>query len=309
MKVRIFVEAAAGATYDDQLRMAQVAQDAGFDGFFRSDHYLATSGDGHPGPTDAWLTLAALSRETENLRLGTLLSSATFRPPGVLAVIAAQVDQMSGGRVELGLGAGWYEREHLARGIPFPPRAERFDRLAEQLAIVTGLWATPADQVFNFRGQHYDLFDTPALPQPVQQLGPPIIIGGRGAKRTPDLAARYANEYNVPFAPIELTAGQYDRVRAACSSHGRNQPPIFSAGLVVYCGRTDAEMQHRSRALRESTALPTQEALVGSPDQVVDRIGQFAEIGAQRVYLRMDLDDPEHAELIGSEVLPQVAAM
>jgi F420-dependent oxidoreductase-like protein len=308
VKARIFTEPHGGATYDDQLRMARLAQDAGFDGFFRADHYLSMSGAGLPGPTDAWLTLAALARETETIRLGVLLSSATFRPPGALAIAVAQVDQMSGGRVELGLGAGWYEREHLALGIPFPPLGERFDRLSEQLAIVSGLWATPAGEPFNFRGKHYDLFDAPALPRPVQQPGPPIIIGGRGAKRTPELAARYAAEYNVPFAPIALTATQYDRVRAACSSLDRPEP-IFSVGIGVYCGRTEAEIQHRSRALRETGALPPGEPVVGSPAQVVDRIGQFAAIGARRVYLRVDLADPDHLELLGSEVLPQLSAM
>ncbi|WP_447646153.1 LLM class flavin-dependent oxidoreductase [Nocardioides zeae] len=143
MDLRIFTEPQQGATYDDLLAVAQETERLGFDAFFRSDHYLHMSGDGLPGPTDAWTTLAGLARETSTIRLGTLMTSATFRHPGVLAIQVAQVDQMSGGRVELGLGAGWFEGEHAAYGIPFPDTRERFDRYAEQLEIVTGLWATP----------------------------------------------------------------------------------------------------------------------------------------------------------------------
>src|SRR6266540_752887 len=198
-QLRIFTEPQQGATYDDLLAVAQRAEELGFGAFFRSDHYLAM-GDaleagGLPGPSDAWTTLAGLARDTTTIRLGTLVTSATFRLPGVLAIAVANVDQMSGGRVELGLGAGWYEQEHRAYGIPFPPTGERFDRLAEQLAIVTGLWSTPPGERFTFRGGYYDVADSPALPKPVQVPGPPVIIGGKGAKRTPRLAARYADEF------------------------------------------------------------------------------------------------------------------
>jgi F420-dependent oxidoreductase-like protein len=311
MRVRVFVEAHRGATYEDQLRMARCAEDGGFEGFFRADHYLSftdAGGDpGLPGPTDSWLTLAALARETDRIRLGTLVTCSTFRPPGALAISVAQVDQMSNGRVELGLGAGWYEREHRAYGIEFPPVGTRFDRLTEQLEIVTGLWSTPDGARFTYHGDHYQLVDAPALPKPVQRPGPPIIIGGRGPKRTPELAARFGTEYNVPFTTIANTARQYEAVLDACSRLGRERPPVFSAGLLVYCGRTPAEIEHRSRGHGVKSALPPEDALCGTPAQVVDRIGEFASIGADVVYLRLDLRDLDHVTLLAAEVLPQLS--
>ena len=203
MDLRIFVEPQQGGSYDQLLAVAQRAESTGFDAFFRSDHYLKM-GDvsGLPGPTDTWITLGAIARETTTIRLGTLVCSATFRLPGPLAVAVAQVDEMSGGRVELGIGAGWYDDEHVAYGIPFPTLGERFDRLEEQLEIITGLWRTPADSQYSFEGNHYTLVGSPALPKPVQPGGPPIIVGGWGAKRTPSLAARFAHEFNLPFAPV-----------------------------------------------------------------------------------------------------------
>ena len=162
MQLRVFTEPQQGATYDDLLRVARASEDLGFDAFFRSDHYLHMSGDGLPGPTDAWLTLAALGRETSRIRLGTLVSPATFRLPGPLAISVAQADQMSGGRVELGLGAGWFQAEHDAYGIPFPPTGERFDRFAEQVEIVHGLLSTPPGEDFTFHGRHYRLIGSPA---------------------------------------------------------------------------------------------------------------------------------------------------
>ena len=227
MDLRIFTEPQQGASYDQQLRLARAAEDAGYDAFFRSDHYLAMGGgDGLPGPTDAWVTLGGLARETTRIRLGTMVTAATFRLPGVLAIQVAQVDAMSGGRVELGLGTGWFEAEHTAYGIPFPPLGERFDRLAEQLEIVTGLWASSGP--FSFSGTHYTLTDSPALPKPVQSPLP-VIVGGGGPKRTPALAARYAAEYNVPFASVAGTEEAFGRVRAACADAGRSSLPIFSA--------------------------------------------------------------------------------
>src|SRR5436190_13889161 len=307
MELRIFTEPQLGASHEDLLRVATAAEDLGFDGFFRSDHYLTMgSASGLPGPSDAWLTLAALARETSRIRLGTLVSPATFRLPGPLAISVAQVDQMSGGRVELGLGAGWYEREHRAYGIEFPPIGTRFDRLTEQLEIVTGLWATPDGARYTYRGDHYELIDAPAVPKPVQRPGPPVIIGGRGPKRTPELAARFAAEYNVPFTTVANTARQYDLVLDACARLGRATPPTFSAGMLVYCGRSPAEIEHRARARHQTSALPPEDAVVGSPAQVVDRIGEFAAIGAEVIYLRLDIRDLDHVILIASEVLPQL---
>ncbi|WBB82530.1 LLM class F420-dependent oxidoreductase [Micromonospora sp. WMMD882] len=312
MRVCVFTEPHRGASYDDQLRFARLVEAGGFEGFFRADHYQSMGADpGLPGPTDAWLTLAALARETTRIRLGTLVSSATFRLPGPLAVMVAQVDQMSGGRVELGIGAGWYEREHVSYGIPFPPVVERFDRLAEQLAVVTGLWRTPPGENFTHLGEHYRLRDAPALPKPVQTPGPPVIVGGKGPKRTPELAARYADEFNMPFKSVTETAAAYERVREACDRHGRTEsdraPLVLSAGIVVAVGRTDAEARRRAAPLHVKSALPPEDPVVGSPAQLVDRLGEFAAIGATRVHLRLiDLDDLDHLELIATEVLPQL---
>src|SRR5690554_2887821 len=198
MDFRIFTEPQQGASYDDLLAIALATERLGFDAFFRSDHYLSMgAGDGLPGPTDAWTTLAGLARETTSIRLGTLVSSATFRHPGILAIQVAQVDAMSGGRVELGLGTGWFEKEHAAYGIPFAKK--RFGMLEEQLEIVTGLWATPVGSRYNFSGEHYELVDSPALPKPVQSPVP-VIVGGSGERTTPALAVRLATEVNTAVA-------------------------------------------------------------------------------------------------------------
>ncbi|GAA2704924.1 LLM class F420-dependent oxidoreductase [Micromonospora olivasterospora] len=314
MRVSIFTEPHRGASYDDQLRFARAVEAAGFEGFLRADHYQSMGADpGLPGPTDAWLTLAALARETTRIRLGTLVTSATFRLPGPLAVMVAQVDQMSGGRVELGIGAGWYEREHTSYGIPFPSVGERFDRLAEQLEVITGLWRTPVDETYSFTGEHYRLADAPALPKPVQQPGPPVIVGGRGPKRTPELAARYADEFNLPFKSVAETAVAYERVAEACERHGRTEsgraPLVLSTGIVVAIGRTDAEARRRAAPLHVKSALPPEDPVIGSPAQLVDRIGEFAAIGTTRVHLRLiDLADLDHLELVAAEVLPQLGA-
>jgi F420-dependent oxidoreductase-like protein len=306
MRLVVFTEPQFGASYLDLLRVARHAEELGFDGFFRSDHFLTMSnGDGLPGPTDAWATLAGLARETSRIRLGTLVTSATFRLPGPLAITVAQVDEMSGGRVELGLGAGWYEREHEAYGIPFPPLGERFDRLTEQLAIITGLWANPVGSSFSFTGTHYRVEESPGLPKPVQRPGPPVIVGGRGAKRTPALAVRYADEFNVPFAPLDAARDQYARVAEESQRQGRaaaGRPPlILSAAQTIACGRTDAEA--RQRADRVGRTPP----LFGTPDQVVEAIGQYADLGVSRIFLQvLDLSDLDHLDVIASGVAPQL---
>lgn len=312
MQVCIFTEPNRGATYDDQLRFARHVEQGGFTGFFRSDHYQSVGqDDGLPGPTDAWVTLGALARETSTIRLGVLVSAATFRLPGPLAVIAAQVDQMSGGRLEFGLGAGWFEREHQSYGIPFPPRGERLGRMAEQLEVITGLWRTPTGQRFDHRGRYYTLVDSPALPKPAQVPGPPVIVGGRGQRRTPELAARFADEYNAPFTTVAATSDQYKRITDAEERVGRSAsgraPLRRSVGIVVACGRTNAEAQRRAAPLHDPSALPPEDPLIGSPAQLVDRIGEFGAIGACRVYLRLlDLSDLDHLDLIADKVLPQL---
>jgi F420-dependent oxidoreductase-like protein len=309
MKLRIFVEPQQGASYDQQLRMARAAEAAGFDAFFRSDHFLTMGGDGLPGPTDAWLTLAGLARETERIRLGTLVTSATFRSPGLLAVKVAQVDAMSGGRVELGLGAGWYDAEHSACGVPFQPLGERFERLEEQFAILTGLWDTPVGETFDFEGRHYRLHDSPALPKPVQQPHPPLIVGGGGAKRTPRLAATYADEFNLPFSSLADTEAQFARVRAACTEKGRDPATLrLSAAQTVCCGIDDAEVERRAANIGRKADELRANGLAGTPDEVVARLREFAGVGAQSVYLQvLDLDDLDHITLLAAEVLPRVS--
>lgn len=308
MRLVIFTEPQQGASYDDQLRVARAAEDSGYDGFFRSDHFVAMGGDGLPGPTDAWLTLAGLAVQTSRIRLGTLVSSATFRLPGPLAIAVAQADAMSGGRIEFGLGGGWFEREHAAYGIPFPPTAERFDRFEEQLEIITGLWATPAGQTYDFNGKHYQLTDSPALPKPAQSPRPPVIIGGHGKKRTPALAARYADEFNVPFAKIEDVAPTFQRVREASAEAGWAQLPAFSAAAVLCVGRDDAEVRRRAAAIgREVEEMRDNGGIVGTPAEAVETIQRYAEAGATRLFLQtLDLADLDHIELVAAEVAPQL---
>ena len=309
MDLRIFTEPQQGASYEQLLRLARSAEDAGYDGFFRSDHYLVMGdGDGLPGPTDAWVTLAGLARETARLRLGTLVTAATFRLPGPLAICVAQVDQMSAGRVELGLGAGWYEAEHAAYGIPFPETAERFDRLTEQLEILVGLWSTGVGERFSYPGRYYSVADSPGLPKPVQRPRPPLIIGGRGARRTPALAARFAAEFNLAFASVADTAAQFARVRAACSSAGRNPGELcYSAALVLCCGRNEAEVRRRAEAIGRDPEELRAVGVAGTPAECVDALGRYGEIGVQRVYLQvLDVADLDHVELVASEVLPRV---
>jgi len=311
MRLRVFTEPQQGADYPTLRRATQAAERLGFDAFFRSDHYLKIGGTGGglPGPTDAWTTLAALAVETSRIRLGTLVSSATFRLPGPLAVTVAQVDQMSGGRIELGLGTGWYEAEHTAYGIPFPPVAERFDRLEEQLAIITGLWQTAVGETFSFSGAHYQLKDSPALPKPAQRPHPPVLIGGAGARRTPRLAAAYASEFNVPFRSLDESAAAFGRVREACAVAGRDSPSMrYSVAQTVCCGRDDAELERRAAAIGMPLSQLRAEGVAGTPAELIDRLGQFGEIGAEAVYLQvLDLDDIDQLELIAAEVMPQVA--
>ncbi len=309
MDLRIFTEPQQGATYDDLLAVARATEDLGFDGFFRSDHYLHMTGDGGAGPTDAWTTLAGLARDTSRIRLGTLVSSATFRLPGPLAVQVAGVDQMSGGRVELGLGAGWFEAEHTAYGIPFPPVKERFDRLEEQLAVITGLWATPVGETFTHDGSHYPVADSPALAKPVQEGGIPLIVGGSGKRRTPALAVRYAAEFNTPFASVEESGRLFDRIRRACEDAGRDPATMtLSAAQVVCLGSDEATLKRRADAIGREVDDLRRNDLGGSPDEVVDRLGRLAEQGATRVYLQvLDLSDLDHVADIASTVLPQVS--
>ena len=305
MELRIFTEPQQGATYDDLLAVAQEAERLGFGAFFRSDHYLGMGTEGLPGPSDAWITLAGLARETSTIRLGTMMTSATFRLPGPLAITVANVDQMSGGRVELGIGAGWFEQEHTKYGIPFPSTGERFDRFEEQLAIITGLWATEGG--FTFAGEHYQVTDSPGLPKPTQQK-PPVLIGGVGKKRTPALAATYADEFNLPFVDEATTKAQFQRVREACEARDRDPATMrWSNALVLCVGADEAEVERRAQAIGRDQDELRENGIAGTPQEVVDKIGRYAELGTERLYLQvLDLADLDHLRLVARDVMPHV---
>ncbi|MFL0711575.1 MAG: LLM class F420-dependent oxidoreductase [Microcella pacifica] len=310
MEFCVFTEPQQGADYETMLRQAQHAEKLGFDGWFRSDHYLVMGdGDGLPGPTDAWTTLAGLARETSRIRLGTLVSSMTFRYPGILAIQVAQVDAMSGGRVELGLGTGWFAEEHAAYGIPFPTK--RFGMLEEQLAIVTGLWRTPVGERFAFDGAHYALSDSPALPKPVQSPVP-LIVGGGGPKRTPQLAARYATEFNIGFVGETEIRDTFANLHRVCGEEGRDPLTLsLSVALPTVVATSAAELEHRCAAAgvdpSRAGAAAEEGVLVGTPEQVVEKLQRVADLGTRRVYLQcMDMTDLEHLDLIAAEVLPHV---
>ena len=300
-----FTEPQQGFDYEEQLAFALATERAGFDGFFRSDHYMRMgAGDPLPGPTDAWTTLAGLARETERIRLGTLVSSATHRLPAVLAIQVAQVDVMSGGRIELGLGTGWFEAEHRAYGMPFP--AKRFDRLEEQLEIITGLWSTPVGETFDFTGEHYTLTGAPALPKPLQRPVP-IIVGGNGPRRTPAIAARYATEFNIGFQPEPDIAAAFDRVRRACEAIGRDPRTLrLSVALPTIAADDEATLARRS----EATGRPLAEFrngtnIAGSADEVIAKVRRLIDLGAQRIYFQtVDMRDLDQVAYLGAEVLP-----
>ncbi|GAA3765547.1 LLM class F420-dependent oxidoreductase [Microbacterium kribbense] len=307
MEFVVFTEPQQGFSYDHQRRFAQLAEQLGFDAYFRSDHYMRMGpGSPLPGPTDAWTTLAGLALQTSRIRLGTLVSSATHRHPAVLAIQAAQVDAMSGGRVEFGLGTGWFEAEHRAYGIPFP--RQRFGMLAEQLEVITGLWA--ADGAYSFAGEHYTLVEAPALPKPVQRPVP-IIVGGGGVRRTPAIAARFASEFNIGFQPDEVVAEKFAGVRAACERAGRDTATLkLSVALPTLIGSDEAELSRRAAAIgRDPGAVRADDVIAGLPDEIVARVAGLRDLGAQRVYFQlMDLRDLDHLALLGG-LLPQLRAL
>jgi F420-dependent oxidoreductase-like protein len=306
--LRIFTEPQQGATYGTLLAVARRAEALGFGAFFRSDHYLVMGGgSGLPGPTDAWITLAGLARDTSTIRLGTLVSPVTFRSPGLLAISVAQVDEMSGGRVELGIGAGWYEAEHRAYSFDFPSLGGRFDSLTDQLAIIDGMWRTPVGETFSYTGRVHSVVDSPALPKP-SQARLPIVMGGGGRDKTPRLAARYASEFNLPFAPVEAFSRQRERVRSACDDIGRTDALTFSAALVVCAGSTEAEVVRRAEAIGRQPDELRKNGAAGTPKEVAETILRYHEAGASRVYLQvLDLADLDHLDLIAAEVAPLLA--
>jgi len=304
----VFTEPQQGATYGQLAAVARTAEEVGFDGFFRSDHYLKMgSVSGLPGPTDAWVTLGAIARETSTIRLGTLVTAATFRLPAPLAISVAQVDEMSDGRVEFGLGTGWYEQEHTAYGIPFPDLRTRFEIFTEQLEVITGLWSTPEGATFSFAGRHYTLTDAPALPKPVQRPVP-VIVGGGGKRKTAMLTARFATEYNRAFVPLDTFSRNVANVRSTCESIGRDPASLrYSIALVACCGRDDGEVNRRAAAIGRDAGELRENGAAGTPEQVVEKVLRYRDAGADRIYFQiLDVDDLDHVRLLAAEVLPHL---
>jgi F420-dependent oxidoreductase-like protein len=306
MRMRVLLEPHHGAGYDQILALARVTEEAGFDAFFRSDHYLGIDPDdtGYR-PTDSWTTLAGLATQTERIRLGTLMTASTYRHPGPLAITVATVDAMSGGRAELGIGAAWYELEHRFFGIPFPPLGERFDRLGEQLEVITGLWGTAPGERFSYHGKHYQLQDCASIPRPARR--PPIIIGGAGPRRTPALAARFAGEFNSGMS--DGLAGRFANFRRICAQAGRDPAEVrLSTTLPVCCGETRDEAAHRAATLGEAGARMLRMGVIGAPGDVLGRLAGLRAAGADTVYFHLyDVTDLDHVRLLGREVLTQVA--
>jgi F420-dependent oxidoreductase-like protein len=313
LRLRVLMEPRHGSRYAEILALALATERAGFEAFFRSDHLFGVDPQDRTfRPTDCWTTIGGLARDTERVRLGAMMGAATFRYPGLLANIVASADEMSGGRVELGLGTGWYQREHEAFGIPFPATArERFDRFEEQLAIIKGLWTHPAgaEKGFSFEGVHYRVHDNIAPPRPTQSPHPPILIGGTGPRRTPALAARYADEFNTALAGPDDVRERHDRFSRACEAIGRDPAePRRSAVIPVACGATEAEVDRRAKIIGSERIR--RYATIGSPGLLTDRIAELANLGSDTVYLHIyDIHDLDHIALIGAEVLPHTASM
>jgi F420-dependent oxidoreductase-like protein len=307
VSLRIFTEPQQGASYDELLTVARTADERGFGAFFRSDHVLKMgSASGLPGVTDAWTTLAGLARDTRSIRLGTLVTPVTFRAVGTFPVIAAQVDHMSGGRLEIGLGAGWYEEEHQSFGLPFPPLAERYDRLEDQLAILHGLWTSPPGAKFALDARTGSVAIDADTVRPLQRPHPPIVLGGLGGPRSARLAAAYADEYNVAFFPAKAMRDAHDAVRRACERIGRDPTSlVWSAAQVLCCAANETELSRRARAMRREVSELRENGLAGTPAEVLEKLAHFAGHGANRFYLQvLDLSDLDHLHLVAEDVLP-----
>jgi F420-dependent oxidoreductase-like protein len=307
MALRIFTEPQQGASYDQLRSAARTAEECGFGAFFRSDHVLKMgSVSGLPGATDAWITLAGLARDTTTIRLGTLVTPVTFRPIGMFAVAAAQVDQMSGGRVEIGLGAGWYDAEHQAFGLPFPAVSERYDLLEDQLAILHGVWTAEPGATFEHTGLTCDVAIAADTIRPLQRPHPPIVLGGQAGPRSARLAVTYADEYNSAFSPLPNMRATHDRVRQACEAAGRDPASIvYSAAQVLCCGQTEDELTRRAAAIGRELPELRENGLAGTPAEVLDKLGRLADAGAERFYLQvLDLSDLDQLRLVAEEVLP-----
>ena len=305
MDFRIFVEPQQGTTYERLSSLAVHAEQLGFNGFFTSDHYLKMGdSDGLPGPTDAWTTLAGLTRDTKNLRLGTLVTPITFRHLGSFAISVSQIDQMSNGRVELGLGAGWYEQEHKAQGLPFPEINKRFDILEESLEVLSNIWTMQTGKLFNYEGKTVQFENSMGLPKPKQENGPPIIMGGIGKKRTPALVAKYASEYNTPFVSPADFLSLVNVVKSSCEKMDRNPDDlIYSCAQVFCCGETEEIFKRRASAIGREVDELRLNGLAGTPEEVSKRIEEFTDKGCERFYLQiLDDQDLDHLNL-AAEIL------
>jgi F420-dependent oxidoreductase-like protein len=316
MRICLMIEGQEGVTWDQWLALARASEELGYDALFRSDHYAGIP-DGGRGALDAWTTLAAIGARTSTLRLGTLVSPATFRHPSVLAKSVVTADHVTGGRVELGMGAGWFELEHREFGFPFAASSERMDVLAEQAEIVHRMWDADEPE-FSFRGKHYTLEGCRALPKPVQRPHPPLIFGGGAGPRSAALAAKWADEYNVNFCSVEEIRARRGRVLAAWEAEGRAAPPTFSFMTCTVVGADEADLHRRAARLMEmegETGDPAAwlasvagEYVVGTLPQVVDRLGELSDAGVDRIMMQHLLhDDLDMVRLIGEELIPAVA--
>ena len=317
MRFALMIEPQQGLTYAEQLGLARLADQVGFEAFFRSDHYRSFPGPDDSPTTDAWTVLAGLARDTTRIRLGTLVSPVTFRHPGSLAKVVTTVDEMSGGRVELGVGAGWNEAEHRELGLAFPAIGERADMLEDELAILHGLWEQPDG--WSYHGDRIRVEQTSFHPKPVQVPHPPIIVGGEGSPRSIRLAASYADEYNMSSSSPERCAEAFERLDAECRKIGRDPASVTRsamAGLLI--GSDEAELERRVNAQLAMLGADGKDArawlderrprwIAGTPDQARAMVGSFAEAGVQRIMLQ-DLLPRDHAmiELVACELIGRV---
>jgi F420-dependent oxidoreductase-like protein len=318
MRVCLMIEGQEDVTWDDWVALAAACEEHGLEGLFRSDHYTSFGHEREWGALDAWATLAALGPLTERIRLGTMVSPVTFRHPSNLAKTVVTADHASGGRVELGLGAGWFEREHRSYGFPFPPTAERFSMLSEQVEMVHRLWDRGEEEV-TFEGRHYRLEACRALPRPVQDPHPPLLLGGAAGPRAAALAARWADEYNVNFVTPEEAAAARERLDRACRRQGREPaslPLSLMTSTLVAAGEAGLRERARRLAARgggdEESFLAARgpNVLTGTVEQVLERLAAYARAGVRRVLMQHLLhDDLETVALIGREIVPAAARL
>lgn len=302
MRVCLMIEGQEGVTWEQWVALARACEDSGLEGLFRSDHYSGLGGGGDGGSLDAWATLSALAATTHRIRLGSLVSPATFRHPSVLARMVVTADHASGGgRVELGLGAGWNENEHVRHGFPFPPLAERLSRFAEQLEIVQRSWT---EDEFDFEGEHYELRGCGALPKPLGK--PNLIVGGSAKRGTVEPAVRFADEYNTTFATPDQCRERRAAVDAAAERAGRGRL-TFSLMTPAVVGADRAEVEERVRRLGPKFRQGPHQIL-GTVDEVVERLREYEDAGVERVMLQhLAHEDVEMVELLGREVAPRIS--